>query len=488
MRVGELARRTGVGVSTLRAWESRYRFLEPQRSPSGHRLYDEADVERVNAVNRLVSEGLTLAAAITRVSGTGTTAHPAGEAEALLYGQILQAVQHGIWVVGHGQSRYANRSMARMMGYSVEDLVALPITEIFDPAELPLVQERAERARAGHRLHFTQQLRRADGSTFVAEVHTTPLFNQTGGYEAGVAVVTDVTARNEAATQARLRATLLEAIGEAVTAATPEGRLVYANAAAERLFGWRAADVMGRDGRGLMAAPEVAGEANRIHDQLVEGSPHTGPLRLVRRDGTQFVAHLTSSPVLDEEGTLVGLVAVIRDQTERNLYDREVTSRERQAETLAMLGAQVLRHRTNPRAGARLVLTEAVDATRRLLGAEQAVVLELKSGADELAVNVASPPVEGRLAVPSGSRSFAGYVALARKVVLVDDTEHDHRFDCSGTTPVDPTGSAIGAPVFGPEGIVGVLMAGSATPNHFGRSDVQFIQGMANIIGTALLP
>src|ERR1700731_2562681 len=68
MRVGELARRTGVGVSTLRAWESRFKFLQPQRSPSGQRLYVETDVERVDAVLRLVAEGLTLPAAIGRVS------------------------------------------------------------------------------------------------------------------------------------------------------------------------------------------------------------------------------------------------------------------------------------------------------------------------------------------------------------------------------------------------------------------------------------
>ena len=89
MRVGELARRTGVGVSTLRAWEGRFHFLEPDRSASGHRLYDEADVGRVEAVVRLVAEGLTLAAAIARVSGVGTGALPTGEGEALLFGQIL---------------------------------------------------------------------------------------------------------------------------------------------------------------------------------------------------------------------------------------------------------------------------------------------------------------------------------------------------------------------------------------------------------------
>src|SRR5687767_9303477 len=102
MRVGELARRTGVGVSTLRAWERRFQFLEPERSPAGHRLYDEADVGRVDTVLRLVAEGLTLAAAIARV-GTGTP--QAGEAEERLYGQVLEAAEQGIWVARDGRTR-----------------------------------------------------------------------------------------------------------------------------------------------------------------------------------------------------------------------------------------------------------------------------------------------------------------------------------------------------------------------------------------------
>ena len=71
-----------------------------------------------------------------------------------------------------------------------------------------------------------------------------------------MALVDDVTDRAEAETQARFRAALLDSIGEAVAAADTDGRLVYINAAAERLFGWRARDVIGKDAR---AAPRGTG-------------------------------------------------------------------------------------------------------------------------------------------------------------------------------------------------------------------------------------
>jgi PAS domain S-box-containing protein len=450
-------------------------------------VYVEADVERVEAVVRLVAEGLTLAAAIARVAGVGTSALPAGEAEALLYGQILQAGDQGIWVVRDGRTRYANRRMAELMGYSVDELVRLPILDIFDPAALPAIRERTVQIRAGQRLHFRQELRRADGSSFLAEVNTTPLFNQAGRYEGGVAHVSDVTARNANETQALLRATLLDSIGEAVTATTPDGRVAYMNAAAERLLGWRAADVMGRQSRDIFDAADQDEARDRVVSGLREGKRQSGTHKVVRHDGSQFVAHFTAAPAFDPLGALVGFVAVVSDQTERDQLDRDLQTRERQAETLAMLGVQALRQRANPLVGAMLILTEAADAIRRLLHADQAMVLEVITETNELNVCAAAPPIDERMVFPSGSRSFAGYTALARRVVVVDNTASDQRFDRYTTPSTGPTASAIGAPIFGTDGVVGVLIAESSTPSRFDHGDAHFIQGMANIIGTALL-
>jgi DNA-binding transcriptional MerR regulator/methylmalonyl-CoA mutase cobalamin-binding subunit len=55
-----LAERTGVGASTLRAWERRYNLLTPQRTPKGHRVYTEKDVRIVERILELLHEGHSL--------------------------------------------------------------------------------------------------------------------------------------------------------------------------------------------------------------------------------------------------------------------------------------------------------------------------------------------------------------------------------------------------------------------------------------------
>lgn len=70
LRIGEVARRTGLGVATLRAWERRYDLLRPTRTDGGHRLYTESDVARVRAVQELVEVGWAVGAAAEAVRAT----------------------------------------------------------------------------------------------------------------------------------------------------------------------------------------------------------------------------------------------------------------------------------------------------------------------------------------------------------------------------------------------------------------------------------
>ncbi|MGD8964733.1 MAG: MerR family transcriptional regulator [Gammaproteobacteria bacterium] len=49
---------TGVAAGTLRAWERRYGFINPERTASGHRLYSRRDVERIQQASELIQSGI----------------------------------------------------------------------------------------------------------------------------------------------------------------------------------------------------------------------------------------------------------------------------------------------------------------------------------------------------------------------------------------------------------------------------------------------
>ena len=70
MRIGELARRTGVTPELLRAWEQRYGLLRPERSRGGFRLYSGADEERVRRTTALIETGVSAGEAARQAAET----------------------------------------------------------------------------------------------------------------------------------------------------------------------------------------------------------------------------------------------------------------------------------------------------------------------------------------------------------------------------------------------------------------------------------
>jgi MerR family transcriptional regulator, light-induced transcriptional regulator len=98
LRIGEVSRRTGVAVPTLRAWERRYGVLDPERTEGGHRLYSERDVARVTSVRQLLDEGWQTAAAAREVLRAPAPVTPltpvagTGDASSDLIGRLHNAV------------------------------------------------------------------------------------------------------------------------------------------------------------------------------------------------------------------------------------------------------------------------------------------------------------------------------------------------------------------------------------------------------------
>ena len=65
--IKQAAARSGVTVQLLRAWERRYGVVDPARTESGYRLYDDAAIDRFRAMRRLIDDGWKPSTAATRV-------------------------------------------------------------------------------------------------------------------------------------------------------------------------------------------------------------------------------------------------------------------------------------------------------------------------------------------------------------------------------------------------------------------------------------
>ena len=71
LAIKDVAEATGIAAGTIRMWEQRYGFPEPERTASGYRVYRAADVEALRRVQAYRHRGLSIPAAIDRARETG---------------------------------------------------------------------------------------------------------------------------------------------------------------------------------------------------------------------------------------------------------------------------------------------------------------------------------------------------------------------------------------------------------------------------------
>ncbi len=152
-----------------------------------------------------------------------------------------------------------------------------------------------------------------------------------------VASLRDVTDRVEAEHAVRFQARLLGAVGQAVVARDNDDLVTYWNRAAELLYGWSAEEAVGRPlSSFLRAADGSAALPVELETVLRNGASWAGEFRLERRDGTPLPIFATNTPVLDDNGLIVGTISVSSDISERTaLLDRIETDRHRLADAQA---------------------------------------------------------------------------------------------------------------------------------------------------------
>ena len=138
-----------------------------------------------------------------------------------------------------------------------------------------------------------------------------------------IGAMTDVTERTRSEAAIRFQAQLLNAVQQAVVATDPDGQVIFWNRFAETLYGWTADEAVGRTIQELTPSPFMKEHGPEIVERAAAGESWTGEFLVQGKSGKAFPALLTSSPVRDERGRILGLVGVSIDLTERRSLEEQ---------------------------------------------------------------------------------------------------------------------------------------------------------------------
>ena len=158
---------------------------------------------------------------------------------------------------------------------------------------------------------------RPDGSRVSFLAYPTPVFDESGTLTGAVSMLVDITARKGPELALQRLAAIVESSDDAIVSKDLDGTITSWNRGAERLFGYTAAETVGRPITMLIPDDRLDEEPIILARlRLGERIEHYETVRR-RKDGSLVDISLTVSPIRDSAGTVVGASKIARDITER---------------------------------------------------------------------------------------------------------------------------------------------------------------------------
>ena len=292
----------------------------------------------------------------------------------------------------------------------------------------------------------------------------------------------DISGRKRSEAETQRGELLLESISDAIYAVDRDWRIVYVNE--------RAVEVMGENRDEPLPREELLG---RTVWELFPGTVGTeleAAFRTVARDRRPDVLEFHYVPYdhwfdVHIFPTAEGLGVYFRDITRRKQAEAE---RERWAERQALVAE--LGRRALAGLPVQAVLDEAVAIAARTLDTTPIGIAEILPGGEYLRLRAGvgwKPGSVGHATSRGGRESLVGYTALAGDAVISEDLDADARFTVSPFLAGHDVTSGVSVLIAGHELPFGVLCAFSTQRRTFSSDDVNFLQGVANVISSVVV-
>jgi PAS domain S-box-containing protein len=236
-----------------------------------------------------------------------------------------------------------NPAAERTFGWAAAEAIGRHITLIIPEDRHAEEDDVLARIRRGERVdHFETVRRTKDGRLVDMSITVSPVRDAAGRIVGASKVAREITERRKGEIAMRRLAAIVDSSDDVIVSKTLDGIITSWNPAAERTFGWTAAEAIGRHIM-LIVPDERRAEEEDVLARIRRGE-RVDHFETVRRtkDGRLVDMSITVSPLKDAAGHIVGASKVARDISERRrmedqrafLLEREQEAR-RQAEALS---------------------------------------------------------------------------------------------------------------------------------------------------------
>ena len=250
------------------------------------------------------------------------------EEELRLWADAFEGCAHGVAICDPNTNRIlvCNPAFAKMHKSRVEAIAGSAILSLYAPPDHEHVRHHVQKAdQIGH-ASFEAKMIRTDRSTFPVQMDLVSVFGEDGEVLHRVVTAQDISERKQAEEKIMHQARLLEQVNDAVIATDEHFVLTSWNPAAERIYGWKAEEVIGRRGEEVLKTEFFNQSRSETIQELKDKGKLSAEVTQARKDGFRVHIEARTVAIRDDEGHITGYVSVNRDITKRKQIEEEIKS------------------------------------------------------------------------------------------------------------------------------------------------------------------
>ena len=231
------------------------------------------------------------------------------------------------WVARDGTILRANRAELEMLGYEQHEYVGRHVAEFHvDPK---VIDDLHRRLVGGEMIRQAPaRLRCKNGEVKEVVIDSSGYF-QDGRFVHSRSFTREVTAEKQSQEAAARLVAIVSSSSDGIIGKTLDGIVTSWNAAAERIFGYTAAEMVGQSIFKLIP-PELHDAERELLDRVRRGEPvEFSESERIRKDGRRVWISLSVSPIRDSYGVVAGAASIKRDITERKTIEEHLRETQR---------------------------------------------------------------------------------------------------------------------------------------------------------------
>ncbi len=249
------------------------------------------------------------------------------------YRRLFESAKDGILILDAetGKIVDVNPFLIDLLSYSKEEFIEKSVWEIGSFQDIYENKEKFLELQQDEYVRYDDlPLVTSDGREIIVEfVSNVYLANNIKVIQCNIRNITE---RTNIQKEINFQADLINNVGQSVIATDLQGKVIYWNNAAEKIYGWSSSEAIGESIMNLTPAQQSKEQAIDIMQQLSEGKTWAGEFYVKRKDGSSFPAFVTDTPILDSKGKLTGIIGISSDITERKRTEMELIEAKDKAE------------------------------------------------------------------------------------------------------------------------------------------------------------